>query len=92
MEDFHLREIVEQPSWDVSAKRLPLPRQALDERLRGLTFEVARIPEDFPYVGDGDLQIARYTGNPPLKVLFTAEDERINLYWVEPDDDQAEDS
>lgn len=87
MDDFHIREVVEHPSWDESAKRLFQDRRELDERLRGLTFEVARIPEEFPFVGESNLQMARYVGNPPMKVLFTAEDERINLYWVELDED-----
>ena len=63
-------ELVEGPYWTESIEDVGLSVQEADSKLEGVTFEIARIPDQFPYVDDHDLQVARYEGEPPLLVVF----------------------
>ena len=68
------------------AQLLRLDTQTLDEKLEGLIFNVARIPELFPAVytnDEGDLlHAAVYEGQPPLVVWFTFDANTVRFRFL----------
>ena len=81
-----VREVIHQRSFEFTAQRLGFDTRALDEKLEGLIFVVARLPELFPAVAennDGEfLYAARYRGNPPLLVWFTFDPNTVSLWFL----------
>ena len=80
------RALRHQPSFELSAGAIGLDVAHLDDLLRGVTFTIARIPEIFPVaatdVHGRELCTARYTGDPPLIVWFTYDEETVDLWFV----------
>lgn len=81
-----VREIVHLRSFEFSVQRLGFDTQTLDEKLEGLLFVIARLPEAFPAVAENDegelLYAARYRGAPPLLVWFTFDANEIRLWFL----------
>ena len=80
------RVLRRQPSFELSAQAIGLDVAHLDDILSGVTFTIARIPKIFPVaatdVHGRELCTARYTGQPPLIVWFTYDDETVDLWFV----------
>ena len=80
------RDLRHQPSYEFSALLIEPDIESLDDLLLGVTFAIARIPEEFPVVSRDfqgqELRAARYTGNPPLIVWFTYDDEVADLWFL----------
>lgn len=81
-----IRDLRHQATFELSAQAIGLDVASLDERLRGVMFSIARIPEMFPVMAhnsDGqELCAARYTGEMPLIVWFTYDDMVVQLCFV----------
>ena len=81
-----VREIVHLRSFEFTAQRLGFDTQTLDEKLEGLLFVLARLPEVFPAVAENDegelLYAARYRGTPPLLVWFTFDADAVRLWFL----------
>ena len=76
-------EYYEGAEWEKSVDDAGLDFLTIDGKLSALTFAVARIPDQFPYVGDSQIQVAHYDGDPPLLVFFLQEqDGRIALLFL----------
>lgn len=81
-----IRSIFYQPGFELSAESIGLDIQTLDDKLDGLTFAIARIPEFFPPAGQdpnrGTLYTARYLGDPPLIIWFSYDADRVDMWFV----------
>ena len=73
---------------------LRIDSETLDEKLEGLIFNIARIPELFPAMFRNDegelLHAAVYGGQPPLVVWFTFDANAVHLRFITralPEDD-----
>ena len=76
------------------AQLLRIDTETLDEKLEGLIFNIARIPELFPAMFRNDegelLHAAVYGGQPPLVVWFTFDANAVHLRFITralPEDD-----
>ncbi len=76
------------------AQLLHIDTETLDEKLEGLIFNIARIPELFPAMFRNDagelLHAAVYGGQPPLVVWFTFDANAVHLRFITralPEDD-----
>ena len=68
------RSYYEAAAWQSSLESVELSPQAADDLLTAVTFEIARIPEEFPYIdADSSIQVAHYDGYPRLLVFFQQE-------------------
>ena len=89
-----IRDLHHQPTFELSAQAIGLDVETLDDRLWGVTFTIARIPELFPVMASNvmgeELCAARYTGNPPLIVWFTYDETTVQLWFVTRADTDAE--
>lgn len=65
---------------------LRIDTATLDERLEGLIFNIARIPELYPALYTNDegefLHAAVYAGEPPLVVWFTFDANTVRLRFL----------
>jgi hypothetical protein len=59
-------------------------RRIFDEWMEGITFEIARIPEEFP--GLGNIRRAIRLGTPRLWIIFCYDTTQVALMWVDRDD------
>lgn len=80
------RDLRHQPTFELSAQALGLDIGSLDDKIQGVTFTIARIPEIFPVLAQNpegmELCAARYTGDPPLIIWFTYDDTTVQLWFV----------
>lgn len=80
-------DVKEGEDFVAQADTIDLERKALDAKLEGLLFIVARTPEEFPAVDDG-VWMARYTGEPQMNIYYTFDSQCVTLLGIElaPDD------
>lgn len=75
------REVKEWPSFATMADAVGLDREAIDSRLEGLLFVIARVPEMFHT--NGRLSIAVCAGDPQLRIWFTYDEHHVILLGIE---------
>ena len=81
-----VRDILYERTFEYTAGLLHLDTQTLDEKLMGLVFDIARIPELFPAVFTNNrgelLHAAVYEGEPPMVVWFTFDANSVRLLFI----------
>ena len=80
------KDVVHQPSFELSAQAIGLDVETLDDNLLGFIFVISRVPELFPITAqdsDGiDLCTALYRGVPRLRFWFTYDDNNVYMWYV----------
>ena len=81
-----VRDVIAERTFEFTSGLLDLDTQTLDERLEGLIFDIARIPELFPAMFTNNrgelLHAAVYAGQPPLVVWFLFDANSVRLLFV----------
>ena len=81
-----VRDVFYERTFEFMAQLLRFDTQTLDEKLEGLIFDIARIPELFPAMFTNDqgelLHAAVYDGEPPLVVWFTFDANSVHLRFI----------
>ena len=88
-----LRTVIEEPNFSEQLSKLAVAHKRLDESMAGITFALARAPEEFGKVPGTQLFIAKtvvYEDAPALRIFFTYTDTEVHLLGVEFAEDDCE--
>ncbi len=88
-----MRGIREEESYQGCCARLGLDAQRLDDILIGVTFSLARDPDQFEQIRGTRFRILlvdAWPGLPALRIYFVVEEFFCDLVWIEPQDEIAE--
>ena len=81
-----VRDVVYLRSFEFMVQQHGIDTRTIDEKLEGLLFVIARLPELFPAMAVNDegqtLHAARYRGIPPMLVWFTFDSNTVRLWFL----------
>lgn len=84
---FILRTVIEDKQFNEQKQKITPDVRRLDEILFGITWTVARGPEECPRVLENPdirvIQTNRFMDIPRLRIFFTFDDKEVHLKWVE---------
>lgn len=81
-----VRDVVYLRTFEFMVQQHGFDTRTIDEKLEGLLFIIARLPELFPAMARNDegqiLHAARYRGNPAMLVWFTFDSNTVHLWFL----------